>query len=480
MDSQVISLIIVVGLAVIELVFRIAFLIYIPRGRKPTAAMAWLLAIFLMPSILVLLLFFLIGGTKVSRRRRVRQKHIDRLTATTIQKTEQRKKPPRRYRSFIELGTGLGKFPAINGNALTPISSYDQTITQIVEDVSHAKRYIYLESYILALDSVTEPLFVALEEAVLRGVSVYVLFDAVGSRKYKRKREMKRRLTRAGIAWKRMLPISFLPRSYNRPDLRNHRKIIAIDGRVGYIGSLNLIDKHYQRKDDIYYEELVARVEGPVVNHFAAIVAGDWYSETAQIIREHSDDDVSPIRGGAPMQVVPSGPSYETDNNLKLFVQLLYEAKKKIVITNPYLVPPEPLLVALTTAAQRGVEVKIINSQAKDQLFVAHAQRSYYRQLINSGVQIYLHNAPVLLHAKHMTIDSDIAVIGSSNMDIRSFELDLEASLIVYDKKTVQKLQAIQRRNLANSRRYTRAMLDSRGLWKSFLDSVARLTSALQ
>lgn len=463
----------------IDIAIRIGLIIYVPRNRKPTAAIAWLLAIFLLPGLLGLLLFLIIGGTKLSKLRRSRQDTIDSLISQSIGK---RRNPryPDRIAPFVSLSQHLAKFPASDGNLVTLHRDYQQTIDRIVHDVEHAQHYIYIESYIMALDRTTEPLFAALEAAKSRGVEIHLLFDAIGCRKFQHWKAMRRRLTNAGIPWRKMLPISLIPRRYNRPDLRNHRKLIAIDNQIAYIGSLNLIHARYERKDDIIYEEMVARMEGPIATHVAATIAGDWYSETGIQIDTFQSLPVSPAKGKALLQLLPSGSSYKSENNLKVFLELIYDAQKRIVVTNPYLVPSEPLLTALITAAQRGVEVIFLNSEAIDQWMVAHAQRSYYQEFLDAGIKIYLHNAPMLLHSKHITIDDDIAVIGSSNMDIRSFELNMECSVIAYDKHIVAQLARAQRINIQQSTLLTPERWKKRSLWNTFLDSVSRLTSALQ
>jgi cardiolipin synthase len=241
-----------------------------------------------------------------------------------------------------------------------------------------------------------------------------------------------------------------------------------------------MIERTYQRKDTVTYDELVVRMTGPVVNQCAAIFAGDWFSETGQSPTVLLEPMVSDEQDGVMAQVLPSGPAYDHENNLKLFVSLLYTAKHRVVITNPYFVPDDALLTAVISAVNRGVEVVIINSQVKDQWMVGHAQRSYYQQLLEAGVKIYLHNAPRLLHSKHVTVDDDIAVVGSSNMDIRSFQLNLECVVVLYDTSVVKKLQRIQQKNIANAHVITLDQWNNRPFYKEFLDSIARLTAALQ
>jgi len=469
---------------IIDTIVRVSLFFYVPRRRKPTAALAWLLAIFILPGLLGLALYFFIGHTRPSKLRRRRLATVNKAILESQYVTDLSIQYPERIQPFITLNRGLSKFPAVNGNTNTLHIDYLDTIVTITNDVKKAKHYIYIESYILAMDKVTEPLFVAMEAASKRGVEVYVLFDAYGSHKYKGYRQMKRRLTAANIKWVAMLPFSLVPKKYSRPDLRNHRKLIAIDNTVAYIGSLNLIEPRYGRKDDIIYEEMVTRMQGPIVTHTAAIIASDWYSEAGEAITNFIDlESPEPIageKGGQLMQILPSGPAYKNENNLKLFIELIYSAKRRVVITNPYLVPTEPLLMALVTAAQRGVNVVIINSKAIDQAVVGHAQRSYYGELLDAGVHIHLHNKPTLLHSKHMTIDDDIAVIGSSNMDVRSFELNYECSIVIYDPRIVARLTDVQGHNLAESHQLTKETWKHRSIWLTLLDNIARLTSALQ
>lgn len=471
----------------IDWLIRVGFLFYIPRKRKPSSAIAWLLLIFLLPGLGVVL-FLIIGSPKLSRRRRNKQKQVDEIieqatkgTSDDLDSLDQEQRT--RVESIVQLNRSLSKLPAKAGNNFKVLPEYNKAIDDIVAEINKATEFVHLEYFILALDDTTQPLFDAFAAAVKRGVQVRVMFDGMGYRRYPRRKEMNKLLTSIGVQWRIMLPVKFYPKHYNRIDLRNHRKILVIDDRIAYIGSQNLIDRTYHRKDDIYYDELVVKMTGPIVRHCAAVFAGDWFAETDERLSKLTDPKLRALpqkTGDVLAQLVPSGPSYETLNNSKLFVALMHKAQKRIVITNPYFVPDEPLMDAITSAALRGVEVIIINSEAMDQWMVGHAERSYYHELMADGVQIYLHKAPVLLHSKHMTIDDDIAVIGSSNMDIRSFELDLECVVVAYSKSVVKDLEKVQKKDMANSKKVTIASWNKRPLKAKFLDSLARLTSALQ
>lgn len=468
-----------------EWVLRIAMLFVVPKNRRPSSSTAWLMLIMLEPSVGTLL-FAAFGNPKLTKRRMLMQKHADAHIAQELSEHNLDKAgvsvPERelteRNEQFIRLNQALGGLPVVGGNSVQFLEDYQLSLDQLVKDIKTAKKRILFEYFIVALDDSALPVWEALEDAVRRGVEVRVLFDAFVCTHYPHFRQLKKRLTAAGILWKPMLPIRLIPgKNFSRPDLRNHRKIVVIDGLIGYTGSQNIIDKTYHRRDDLYYEELVARVEGPVVWQLAALFRSDWYAETLEFLPQ---DPLSSRVGKVAAQVLPSGPGHGGSNNLKLYTALIHSAEKKIVIVTPYFVPDDALLSALTTAADRGVEVSIINSEIIDKLLVGHAQRSYYSELLKAGIKVYLYKKPVFLHSKHVTIDDSVAVIGSSNLDIRSFELDQEVTLVMYDHQVVQQLRAIEHRYMQGSSQVNAYSWTRRPLYLRSLDNLARLTSALQ
>jgi cardiolipin synthase len=294
---------------------------------------------------------------------------------------------------------------------------------------------------------------------------------------------MREGLTAARIEHHLMLPLRFFGASYTRPDLRNHRKIAVIDGQVGFTGSQNLIKRNYDRKDAIYYDELVARVSGPVVAELEAAFLTDWYSETDLLLDRQVAPEIAfepKASGNTLCQVLPSGSSFQNENNLKLFTSLIHAARHTLVITNPYFVPDDALMTAITSAAQRGVNVTLVNSEASDQFLVSHAERSYYEELLRADVKVYQYKAPILLHSKHISIDNDIAVIGSSNLDMRSFQLNLEVTLVCYDPQVVTALRQVEAANLSKSRPVILSEWKTRGTGEKLFENISRLTAALQ
>jgi cardiolipin synthase len=481
-DITTISWVITVVIYIIDFLVRLWLLIYIPKNRKPTAATAWLLLIFIIP-FFGTILFFVLGSTKLSKQRIQAQLHINSMLkryTVNLRRMGLVASVRKPHDIRAKLAESLTELCPTKNNAVHIISGYDSLIADIIQTITAAKEYIYVEFYILALDDTTEPFFQALEAATARGVAVHVLFDAYGSKKFPGHRAMMQRMTEHGILWHKVLPFSLKWRHYNRPDLRNHRKIVVVDNTDAYIGSLNMINKTYHRKDTISYIELAAHLQGPSVNEAAAVFASDWYSETHQFLKHFMKNSLPAKRGTATVQVVPSGSNYPYQNNLKLFVSFIQGARKSVIITNPYLVPDEALLNALISAAKRGVRVSVLNSEAMDQWMVGHAQRSYYEEFMRAGVQIYLYKKPQLVHEKFMAIDDEVGIVGSSNLDIRSFELNLECVVVAYDTTVARTLRKHHDTLLQHSRQINLETWKKRSVWHSFLDSMARLTSALQ
>ena len=213
----------------------------------------------------------------------------------------------------------------------------------------------------------------------------------------------------------------FQPWRRARFDMRNHRKIAVLDGKIGYVGSQNLVDRAF--KPGIVNRELVARVRGPLVAQLQAVLLADRYYETEERIGELGHFPPFEEAGSVFAQCLPSGPGYSQENNQRLIVSLIHAANERVVLTTPYFIPDEPLYQAMQTAATRGVEVHLVVSRDLDQLLVGYAQRSFYDQLLAAGVQIHIYYE-YFLHAKHLSVDGDIALVGSSNFDIRSFALN--------------------------------------------------------
>ncbi|MET4158650.1 cardiolipin synthase [Agromyces sp. PvR057] len=487
-ETATVAAIVTFTLLAIDLVIRVIAIIVVPRNRRPTAGMAWLLAIFFIPYLGVLF-FLLIGNPKLPKKRREKQAEVDefiRESTHGVERVSDSSGWPAWFEGVVRLNRNLGSMPLIGSNSASLIGGYQDSLDAMTAAVAGAERYVHVEFYILALDKTTEPFFAALGEAVERGVQVRVLLDHIASLRSKGYRRTLRRLDAIGAKWQLMLPVQPLKGRYQRPDLRNHRKILVVDGELAFMGSQNLIDRSYNKRGNIRrglkWKELVTRLEGPIVSGLDAIFRTDWYLETGEeLTRDIPDAFDQPSEAqDLDCQVVPSGPGFPNQNNLKLFLALLYAAREKLIITSPYFVPDEAMLYAISGATQRGIHVELFVSEIGDQALVYHAQRSYYEALLRAGVKIYMYKAPYILHAKHFTIDDDVAVIGSSNMDIRSFELNMEVSLLVRGRSFVDEMRAVEDGYRADSRELTLEEWMRQPIRSTVLDNLARLTSALQ
>lgn len=470
----------------------IGSLFIIPRNRRPGSATAWLLLMVLLPY-LGLPLYWLIGSPKLSRRRRALQRTMDARIAAGV--AAARHDPvlaplidppvPARYDPFVRLTANLSGMPPCIGNRVQLLPDYEEAIRRMADAVREARRFVHVEFYIISADETTEPFIAALEDAVRRGVKVRLLADHFGTRKFPGWRRLVARLDRAGVEWHWSLPLRPFSNQWNRPDLRNHRKILVVDGEVAFTGSMNMIDRSYllrrNRRLGLYYVDLHARVTGPVVAELDAAFQTDWFSETTELLpTPRIPPEAAPPDLDAMCQVLPSGSGYDDDNNLKVFVGLIHAARERLVITCPYFVPDDALMTAITSAAQRGVRVTLYSSAIADQYLVYHAQRSYYEQLLVAGVEIRLLRKPALLHAKHLTVDDDIAVVGSSNLDMRSLTLNLEITLLTYDRDVVAELRRVEADFEAQSEAIALDAWRRRPIASQLLSNLARLTAALQ
>ena len=246
----------------------------------------------------------------------------------------------------------------------------------MAEEVDRATEYVHFEFYIAAYDETSAVLWDSLFAAHRRGVQVRVLIDHIGSRKYPSYKRLVKMLNESGMQWKLTLPIKPWKLKWQRPDLRNHRKILVVDGQVAFSGSQNVIDRSYDTPENIKkglrWKDLTFSCTGPIVEELNAVFVSDWYSETNQLLLAEINTNIPYIGDGMRAQVVPSGPGFETENNLRLINYMIYNAERRITICSPYFVPEETLLQALTNAAYSGIETTVIVCEKGDQFPTQH------------------------------------------------------------------------------------------------------------
>lgn len=476
------------ALFALDVVLRIAAVIVVPRNRRPQSAFAWLLAIMVLP-IVGFPLYLMLGQAQLPRKRREKQRVVNRLMrarSMDIPDSDLDEDSPSWLQSAVALNRELGAYPLTGGNSADLEIDYQTSLDRMAEDVRGARETVHVLFYAAGLDDWTQNFFDAVGEAADRGVKVRFLYDHFGSFKYWGSyRRMTRFLDAHDVEHYSMMPIKpFRDGAFQRPDLRNHRKLVVVDGEVGWMGSQNLIAAHYNKKKliraGVRWQETMVRLQGPIVSEMNLLFGIDWFFESDEFITE--DQLVKPhpeADGPYECQLAPSGPGFVLENNLLLFNQLFYSASKRIVAVSPYFVPDESMLYALITAAKRGVEIELFVSEKGDQFLVSHAQRSYYTTLLQAGVRIQMYREPAILHAKHITVDDSVTVIGSSNMDIRSFILDMESSLMVGGSDFMVRMHEIEDVYRSRSRELTLEEWEARPWYVKIVDNTCRLASSI-
>ena len=474
-------------LLIIDYGIKIIAIGVVPEGRRPSSSTAWLLAILVLP-IVGLPLFLLMGSPYINRRRhRIQQEAnelISDVTASTPNHPEGRLSPE--VESLIQLNRNLTGHPALIGHNMGLHASYNEAILAMARAVDRAEKYVLIEIYIQSWDEVTDVFFQSLKRARERGVEVKLLLDQIGSYKYKGYRTLGKRLTAIDVDWRLMLPLQLHKGRFRRPDLRNHRKIVVIDGNTGFLGSMNMIKRQYKTKYRAWIDYMV-ELTGPVVTSLAAVFAVDWYLESEeQLSLDMQPYDDAVTADANHLQLVPSGPGYTTEPNLRMFNSVVHHAKETLVMCSPYFIPDESLLEAVTTACYRDVEVHLLVSAKADQFMVNHAQSSYYQALLEAGVRIFQFPEPFVLHSKFILADPNLpnrdplCMFGSSNMDMRSFGLNYESTMLVAKGNLIEDFTQLALNYKQVCHELTLEEWNERGLLRRYVDNVMRLTSALQ
>ena len=460
-----------------EWVIRLAMLVYVPQHRTSAATRTWLLLIFLLPwpGLLVYMIFGRIRVPQLRREKQARASQVIRQTeAKLLAGRAVLGAVPPEYHSASMLAYETGDFAPFADNRVELLDDYAGSIARLIADIDAAQRHAHLLFYIMEDDATGRSVADAIARAVARGVQCRLMLDAVGSSRGLL--HLGPGLRARGVDLRAALPTGIFRKNAGRFDLRNHRKIVVIDGHIGYTGSQNVADATFV--PGYPNEELMARVTGPVVAQLEAVFVTDWFLETEERLNLQELAAGIAKAGESVAQVLPSGPGYPRENTRDLFIALLYAAQKTVVITTPYFIPDEPFLQALRAAAVRGVAVHLVVSKHANQPVSQFAQRAYYEELLDAGVLIHLYR-PSFLHAKHMSVDDQVAVLGTTNIDIRSFALNAEVSLVVYDPAVVAELARVQARYFAESDLLGAKEWNGRPLLTKVAQNVARLADSL-
>jgi len=434
--------------------------------REPASRIAWIVMIIALPGV-GMVSYLLLGETNIGRRR-VRRMHevlasLPNVSDAGIDGSALQAQIPERYAHLFRVGQSVNGFEPVGGNHGKLLSDSNASVESLVADIDAAKDHVHLIFYIWLPDTNGLKVVEALKRAAARGVTCRVMADGLGSR-----------IMIDSAHWKGMhenrvnvavaLPIGnlLLRPLRGRIDLRNHRKIVVIDDWITYCGSQNCADPEFRIKPKYApWVDAMVRFQGPIARQNQYLFISDWMAHQDEDIRDLLKRPLPPDQPGFAAQVIGTGPTIRNSAMPEVFETLMFAARHELFITTPYYVPDEAMQTALCASAYRGVETTVIFPARNDSFIVQAASRSYYADLLEAGVRIFEFKGG-LLHTKSLTLDGEITLIGSANMDRRSFDLNYENNILLYDSTLTAEIRRRQDDYLAQSREVTAEMV---GQW---------------
>ncbi|MGB5357879.1 MAG: cardiolipin synthase [Eudoraea sp.] len=414
--------------------------ILIKDGSKPVRIWAWILLIVFLP-IVGALLYFSFGVNLRRRKLFDLKKEIDYVQFETfVQKYSQeaevellkRHDVAPKYLHLIRLLTKVNSSIITFNNKVQILNDGPDTFQSIFRACEGAKSYIHLQYYIFIDGILADKFLEIFINKIKEGVAVRIIYDAVGS--WELSRDLIARYQEIGVEIIPFMPVRF--GRLARLNYRNHRKILVIDGEIGFTGGINIDDKYILDNDALgHWSDTHLKIEGMGVNFLHFVFLSDWlFVSKENLIKPSMFRILDPV-GDTPLQIVSSGPDADYPNILQQYLYILYQAKKYVYIVNPYLVPDSNLSMAIKTVALSGIDVRIIVPSKSESPIIHYTIQSYFSRFLNAGVKIYLYNGG-FIHSKVILSDDAICSIGTANLDIRSFEQNFEINALIYDEDT--------------------------------------------
>lgn len=428
--------------------------------RDPASRIAWIVVIIALP-VAGFVAYLLLGETNIGRKRVERMRYV-LSTLPDLDETPGWDSPtlrpeiPKHHQPLFRVGRSINGFEPVGGNRAQLTADADAAIDAMVADIDAATDHVHLLTYIWLPDNTGAKMAEALKRAAARGVTCRAMADDIGSRHLIHSGLWKD-MARAGVKLTRALPVGnpLLRIFEGRIDIRNHRKILVIDNEITYCGSQNCADPAFLPKAKYGpWVDLVVRFEGPIARQNQYLFAADWMAYADEDITDLLKAPMEAPDAGFSAQVVASGPTERYSAMPEMFETLIYRAQRELFITTPYYVPVDSMQAALCAAGNRGVNTTIIFPSRNDDFAVGATSRSYYQDLLTAGVKIHEFGAG-LLHTKSLTVDGEVTLIGSANMDRRSFNLNYENNILLYDTDVTAKMLGRQESYLADCRQIT-------------------------
>ncbi|HET7629730.1 MAG TPA: cardiolipin synthase [Bacillales bacterium] len=454
------------------------------ENRDPSKTISWLIVLASFP--IVGFIFYIVFGQSYRKRRLFRKRtFFDDHVMQQLYETEGENHHAHlallgeHQQTFLKLSKRLGKSPISFTTETKVLTNGKVTYEAIYRAIKEARHHIHLEYYIVRDDTVGTKFKDLLIEKAREGVEVRFLYDAVGS--WLLSKGYRKELEAAGAQVVSFFPVK-LPFLNHKVNYRNHRKIVVIDGNVGFIGGLNIGDEYLgQKKNGFpFWRDTHLMVKGEAVHSLQLIFLQDWYYMTGESIMSPAYMPARPVKeanlGG--VQMVASGPDEEWESIKHLFFSMIVSAKKSIWIASPYFIPDADILTALRIAALSGIDVKILVPVRPDKRIVFYASRSYFPELLEAGVKIHEYERG-FMHSKIIIVDGELASIGTANMDMRSFHLNFEVNAFLFRTSSTNELVTDFREDLLHSREITLDQFKRRSLLSRTIESTSRLLSPL-
>ncbi len=457
----------------------IAIATIILYGSNPSKSLGWILIVITLPigGVLLYVLFgvnrreFKILTLKETEKRRLYDSNY--LSKSNVDHSFL---PTLKQRKLANLIAKSSNFVALEGNYVTVLNTGTQTYKLMFDKLKKAKNYIHIQFYIFEEGDVLDEFYKIFKNKIKEGVTVRILYDAIGSMSWSNKSI--KRFKNIGVEISPILPIKFGSILFNL-NFRNHRKIIVIDGEVGFTGGVNISDKYVRSlsKLGIWDDEHVC-IEGPAVQSLHEIFIKDYYFATGkEVLLEEKYHKSIGKKGDKIVQIVASGPDSEYSSIMQQYAMLIYMAEDNIYIANPYFIPTKSVLEAIKIAALSNVKVKLLIPAQSDSKMAKYSMYSNFKQLLKVGVKIY--RSPNFLHSKVIVIDNELASIGSGNFDHRSFDQNFEANALIYNSDVATEIAGRFEKNCEKANELTLEEHESRSLGNKLLEGVFRLFSPL-
>ena len=454
-------------------------LIFIER-REPTTTWAWLLILLLVPGFGFLI--YLVFGQNLSRQKIFREKNVidEQKTKELRVKFKEEKKAHRiteEYADLVRMNYNNSGSLYTTGNEVKTYIEGEEKFRDLLNDIKNSKRFIHIEYYIFRMDNLGLEILEALRVKALEGVEVRLLVDGMGSKRI-RKKEI-RFINNLGIKFAIFFP-GILPYVNVRINYRNHRKIVVIDGHIGYVGGFNVGDEYVNKgKQFAFWRDTHIRVKGKAVNELNKRFMLDWdYASTEDFVHDEKYFPEQEAYDNIGIQIVSSGPDHEEEYIKNAYMKIINNAKKSVYIQTPYLVPDEPMLEALKIAASSGVDVRLIVPGEPDHFFMEWILSANMGELMKFGVKIYRYEKG-FIHSKTIVSDGKICSIGTSNLDIRSFKLNFEVNAFIYDDKISKQQEEIFFKDQEDCRLVTQEEYDGRSRSLKIKEAIIRLISPI-